>query len=1115
MGDKSNRSTDLPAQLRRKKSFQGRQYKRRTKPLSEQYSSQLSKVLGLTVRQNCAFACNEATGNVAYPAGSVIVIARIRSNKQFYIFNPGHKSLTCIKFSLDGQYVVTGELGHLPCVRVFSVSEKSQIASFQSHKFGISCVSFSPNSEYIVSIGYQHDNVINVWNWKKNVLAASNKVSVKVRSLAFAEDSSYFVTAGNRHVKFWYIEQTNTPETETVPLKGRSGILGTVRNHLFCDVACGVGCDSLYTYSLTRTGMLCQFNEKRTLENSIQLQASAAFCMSVVNGTIVCGCNDGIILLHSSADLQFLNSFSCSESETDLHDIVVVSMDSQNMWVHCVDTNHIIRVWDVLDFNSPVEFSSCHFHSECIWDIKEIPSPSTDSSSLFYSCSNDATVKMWNLTDDDACVMKSNILVNSSTVSNNGSNIKPSKVGIRTLCVSHDSQYLAVGDRGGFIHIYQLDDSMKLTQVTKVEMHATDLLSLTYDPSDKMLASASRDRCIYILDSNNAPTYTISDHSAAVTAVKFIHLNDKLRLISCGVDKSLYFCTVINEEGRVEITRDQHIVEKHSMHDMTIINDTVLVACGANLREYDIGCGKARRLIRGPESVSTVLRVIADKDGMIVAISCSDKFIYVLNYQTGEFLFELSGHSEICTALAFISNCSDKTLVTTSADSCMFIWKLNRCAQIIEDSTSHSDVQGCLQNDIGDPISEENEVNVTAYFGNSKSIEPFQSDCLMKPDGADNGESDTDENDNEPDEVTSTIEIDMDMSLPTWLTGKKDKIIKGKAPGGKWASRLQNQYNEVSLLDTPRTVMEWEDICADSPEDCDNEDPTALGPDDQNHIIMDSQPSEPTENITESENGNTEISQPNNSKCSDTKLDEKQNIVQTEVKGNEDPSEKMEVLEPEGHNHNMLDESNKACGAQTQSNGDISPIKNPQSNDPDFICTSTPAPAIPPAFANFIENLSKKKPRAVPSSLPLRNSYNSLEERRSPKKVESETTSVCHPLDDHEKVANECPDSATEDCNDVVNSLFTAFGRAESMYQKISNECDNVDSNDVARKHLSNAFISLQDRINQLQLGTVREKDFDNIDMNSSPVLSLLREYSDKLFAMVKEETQKKCLIKE
>lgn len=41
---------------------------------------------------------------------------------------------------------------------------------------------------------------------QKGSIIASNKVSSRVLSVSFSQDNSYFVTAGNRHVKFWYLD---------------------------------------------------------------------------------------------------------------------------------------------------------------------------------------------------------------------------------------------------------------------------------------------------------------------------------------------------------------------------------------------------------------------------------------------------------------------------------------------------------------------------------------------------------------------------------------------------------------------------------------------------------------------------------------------------------------------------------------------------------------------------------------------------------------------------------------------------------------------------------------------------------------------------------------------
>ena len=45
----------------------------------------------------------------------------------------------------------------------------------------------------------------NVWNFKTKFKVASNKIACKIKGISFSKDGTYFVTVGNRHVKFWYL----------------------------------------------------------------------------------------------------------------------------------------------------------------------------------------------------------------------------------------------------------------------------------------------------------------------------------------------------------------------------------------------------------------------------------------------------------------------------------------------------------------------------------------------------------------------------------------------------------------------------------------------------------------------------------------------------------------------------------------------------------------------------------------------------------------------------------------------------------------------------------------------------------------------------------------------
>ena len=48
--------------------------------------------------------------------------------------------MTALAFSADGKYLVSGECGHQPSVRIWDLNERNQVAEFVGHKFGVVCV---------------------------------------------------------------------------------------------------------------------------------------------------------------------------------------------------------------------------------------------------------------------------------------------------------------------------------------------------------------------------------------------------------------------------------------------------------------------------------------------------------------------------------------------------------------------------------------------------------------------------------------------------------------------------------------------------------------------------------------------------------------------------------------------------------------------------------------------------------------------------------------------------------------------------------------------------------------------------------------------------------------
>uniref|UniRef100_A0A2K5XVT6 Mitogen-activated protein kinase-binding protein 1 n=1 Tax=Mandrillus leucophaeus TaxID=9568 RepID=A0A2K5XVT6_MANLE len=687
----------------------------------------LEKVLGITVSGGRGLACDPRSGLVAYPAGCVVVLFNPRKHKQHHILNSSRKTITALAFSPDGKYLVTGESGHMPAVRVWDVAERSQVAELQEHKYGVACVAFSPSAKYIVSVGYQHDMIVNVWAWKKNIVVASNKVSSRVTAVSFSEDCSYFVTAGNRHIKFWYLDDSKTSKVNaTVPLLGRSGLLGELRNNLFTDVACGRGKKADSTFCITSSGLLCEFSDRRLLDKWVELRTTVAHCISVSQDYIFCGCADGTVRLFNPSNLHFLSTLPRPHAlGTDIAsiteasrlfsgvanarypDTIALTFDPTNQWLSCVYNDHSIYVWDVRDPKKVGKVYSALYHSSCVWSVEVYPEMKDSNQaclppSSFITCSSDNTIRLWNTESSGVhgSTLHRNILssdlikiiyVDGNTQAlldtelpggdKADASLMDPRVGIRSVCVSPNGQHLASGDRMGTLRVHELQS---LSEMLKVEAHDSEILCLEYSKPDtglKLLASASRDRLIHVLDAGREYSLqqTLDEHSSSITAVKFAASDGQVRMISCGADKSIYFRTAQKSGDGVQFTRTHHVVRKTTLYDMDVEPSWKYTAIGCqdrNIRIFNISSGKQKKLFKGSQGEDgTLIKVQTDPSGIYIATSCSDKNLSIFDFSSGECVATMFGHSEIVTGMKFSNDC--KHLISVSGDSCIFVWRLS------------------------------------------------------------------------------------------------------------------------------------------------------------------------------------------------------------------------------------------------------------------------------------------------------------------------------------------------------------------------------------------------------------------------------------------------------
>ncbi|XP_019845144.2 mitogen-activated protein kinase-binding protein 1 isoform X8 [Bactrocera dorsalis] len=689
----------------------------------------LKKVLGLTVCSNAALDVSPVSGLLAYPAGCTVVLFNAKRQTQAYLVNTSRKPFTSVAFSRCGRYVATGECGINPAIKVWELDSPNGnlehttggnvVAEFFDHKYAVTCVAFSPTGKYLVSIGSQHDMIVNVFDWRSNQKMASNKISSKVSALSFAEDGSYFVTVGNRHVKYWYMEGGRRYK-DPIPLMGRSAILGDLRDNDFCAVACGKDETKDRTYAITRQGHLVEFSSRRLLDKWVQCRTTSANCLTVNSRFILVGCAEAIIRIFNAATLEYvttlprthylgvdvaqgihINHIMTVPPHAKYPDCVAMVYDEQRSKVSCVYNDHSLYIWDMRDIKRVGKSHSFLYHSTCIWGVETVPYnmerelSDTLPEESFVTCSSDDTIRVWGL---DGCTNTENYRKNiyskellkimyideemnfikdqDLSGDKNSNTAYDGRNGVRCIRISPELQHLASGDRCGNIRIYNLANT-KL--IMSIEAHESEVLCLEYSNEKierKLLASASRDRLIHVFDVSQdyLLLQTLDDHSSSITSIRFVGSGLNFQMISCGADKSIMFRTF---QGNIFL-RGTNTSGKTTLYDMEVDSNAkhILTACqDRNIRVYGTQNAKHTKTFKGSHSdEGSLIKLSLDPSGIYVATSCTDKTLAVYDYYSNECMARMYGHSELVTGLKFTNDC--RHLISASGDGCIFVWQV-------------------------------------------------------------------------------------------------------------------------------------------------------------------------------------------------------------------------------------------------------------------------------------------------------------------------------------------------------------------------------------------------------------------------------------------------------
>jgi WD40 repeat protein len=472
-----------------------------------------------------------------------------------------------------------------------------------------------------------HDMVVNVWNLKTKFKVASNKIACKVKGIAFSRDGAYFVTVGNRHVKFWYL--TVSSLMETVPLKGRAAILGDMKNNYFCDVACGGDECSHMTYTITTNGILCEFNENRSLSRATELRAERAYCIYSDNCNLFVGCSNGAVHIFRQKNLDFIASLprphylgvdiakgldtrhlaeGLNNPDAKYPDCVALCYDQYDCILSAIYNDHSFYVWDIKDFAKVKKLDSHLFHSSCCWalDLYSAGNASMTSNlpvDSFVTCSTDNTLRVW------------------STVSASASSNSANSSGYKLKRNIYSKELLKV--------IYIDNDLSGLCEIDQSIAGSSD--------SADSASSSSAQPAAKNVDTNaitNLPVSTITNFSSNETST-----GNSLKM---GAR-----CIKINPFGTHMATGDRN----------------------GNIRIYDLNTLESICMIEAHDGEVLYLQYSQPESGKhLLASSSRDRLIHIFDAgkSTYDLLQTLDDHSAAITAVRFCFNQQEKQLYVIS-----------------------------------------------------------------------------------------------------------------------------------------------------------------------------------------------------------------------------------------------------------------------------------------------------------------------------------------------------------------------------------------------------------------------------------------------------------------
>ncbi|KAJ5994505.1 hypothetical protein N7451_010229 [Penicillium sp. IBT 35674x] len=662
------------------------------------------------------------------------------------------KAVTSVSISPNGRFLAVGETGYNPRVLIFSTAKDAlpdvPLSILSEHTFGVRSIAFSPDSQYLATLGTMNDGFLLIWavNLKNGSarLHSANKCTSFVRDMCWVGQS--LVTTGVRHVKVWRLPPPQRPVSPTKSrlhadgaapspspapkaLSGRNCLLGALGDNTF---SCISSISDQEAVIGTESGAVCLLDDREGSQKlSFVTQLGFGISSLAVDfdrEAIWLGGRgkkmqkisfDSLRIAPTSTTMSPARSGRVTPAPDKLNKAPAITcMGSLFSHLVTVEANREINIYlmDALRDEGEQENgqTSMQAHRDPVLGIRRLAKPN-ESSADFFTWSRNGTVNFWEA--PDKCLSSQSVpLEQAAAVDEDVANE------LKVLRAADKAEWFVSGDKFGVLKLLSINP---WACVTEARAHGAEITDIAMHVSSDscLIASSGRDRMVQLFqktDDTLQLIQTMDEHVGAVGQLMF--MNDGEKLLSSSADRTVIVRerATREENGATSVAYliSRVITLKASPVSMALCPDdpnTLYVSTmDRNISKFDIPSGRQLHCFRASDSegndavIMGSLTVMSEIPGqcpkLLIGLSSTDKSIRVYDLERDVLLTGEFGHTEgVCDVLLMEdADESDKSspqrnLISAGMDGILMIWNLSVQPQPSPDQSNGNEDDGPMK----------------------------------------------------------------------------------------------------------------------------------------------------------------------------------------------------------------------------------------------------------------------------------------------------------------------------------------------------------------------------------------------------------------------------------